>query len=84
MDSYHTFVRRFSDRSSSDVGCEDDGDTSNVGEDGSLSSSLLKYSERTPLKDSSVGSQNFGRSGNKAHEKALMWDLKSEEYFVLS
>jgi len=69
--SYHTFVRIFSDRSSADVGCENDGDTNNVGEAGSLSSSLLKYSENTPLKDCSVGSQNFSRSGNRAHEKAL-------------
>ena len=69
---YRTFIRRLSDRSSADVGCENDGYTSNVGEAGRVSSSFLKYSENNPLKDSSVGLQNFNRSGNREHEKALM------------
>jgi hypothetical protein len=81
VDRYHNFVLRFSDRSSADGGCENDGDTSNIGETGSLSSSLLKYSENTLLKDSNVGSQNFSRSENKAHEKALMWALNMKNIF---
>lgn len=74
-------MRRFSDRSSAGVGCENDGDASKVGEAGSVSSSLVKFPENTPLKDSSVGSQNFSRSGNRAHEKALIWDFKLKNIF---
>jgi hypothetical protein len=56
-----------------DVECENDGYTSNVGDAGRLSSSFIKYSKNIPLNDSSVGLQNFSRSGNRAREKTLIW-----------
>ena len=54
-----------------------------VGEAGRLSSSFLKYSGNIPRKDSTVESEKFSSSGNRARDRALMWDFKFGEYFLL-